>query len=332
MKKELLFAEAKQVKEYIEKNKKIPLTCTINNKIYSIYSSSYLFADLINSGFKTKDYSLVEVRIYNAAAFTDNINEKVYTNDYLRMVGNFVKYCKENKRVPAYITTISSKKKVSYELFTYCLSKIIVYYYNHHSLPNYCLFNSSDIKYNGGDAPIVDKCKNPYLSKHTNLKGCDGMGQNTSYFCAVSALHKVLYKFGIKRYTQNELAKIAGTTTSGTSHNGIETAIAYVSKKTNVKLNCKWYNFSELGFEKLAKIICKDNQDCIVHLLYRNKYGHYEVINEINTKTKKLKVVNSLGDKCGSCYCGYIEERSFDLEKQYINGISQKSICIITKG
>lgn len=332
MKKELLFSEAQQIKTYYEKNKKMPKTCNINNTIYSIYSTSYLMSDLINSNFKIKDYTPVEVRIYNTTKFSDTINEQVSKSDYLKMINNFIKYCKDNRRVPAYITTINSKIKVSFELFVFCLSKIIVYYYNHHALPNYCIFNKADIADSGGDAPIGNNCVNPYKSKHQTSKGCDGMGQNTSYFCGVSALHKVLYKFGIKRYTQNELAKIAGTTTSGTDHRGLETAVAYVSKKTGIKLSCKWYNFSELGFEKLAKMICKENQDAIIHLLYRNKYGHYEVINEINLKKQTVKVVNSLGNKCSSCYCGYVEERSFALEKQYIRGISQKSVCIITKG
>ena len=35
---------------------------------------------------------------------------------------------------------------------------------------------------------------------------------------------------------------------------------------------------------------------------------------------------------CGNGYCGYIESRSRSTQLSYINGISQKSICIITMG
>jgi len=157
------------------------------------------------------------------------------------------------------------------------------------------------------------------------------MGQNNGYYCADAAMQHSLYKFGIK-VSQSQLAKWAGTTTSGTSHEGIRTAIAMVNKKFGVNISVKEVNFSEIGITGLAKLICKNNVDAIIHLCYRLKWGHYESINEINVKTNMLKVLNSLGDKCtGSCYCGYVEERSLAVEKSYIRGVSQKSVIILTK-
>ena len=76
--------------------------------------------------------------------------------------------------------------------------------------------------------------------------------------------------------------------------------------------------------------------DLLYHIIadraYRNKFGHYEVIQEINTNNNTVKVLNSLGNKCSSIsYCGYIETRSFQTFNSYIAGISQKSIAILTK-
>ena len=105
-----------------------------------------------------------------------------------------------------------------------------------------------------------------------------------------------------------------------------------VNKKFGVNITVHEKNFSDLGISGLAKLICQKNVDAIVHLLYRNKWGHYESINEINVKTNMLKILNSLGDSCNNgCYCGYVEDRSLAVEKSYISGISQKSIIILTK-
>ena len=258
MKKEHIITEAKQIKEYIEKNRKMPLTNKYaDEKILSIYSTSYLMASLIKN-WNTNDIKLIDVIRYNQNTYKDTINEKVVKEDYLKMINNFLNYCKENKRVPTYITTTKSKVKVSFELFTYCLAKIIVYYDNNKTLPNYCIFNKEDLQNNKTNDKNIDKnqnnsisnCNNPYKSLPINsAKGCDAMGQNNNYYCGVSALQKVLYKFGIK-ISQKTLASYAGTTTAGTSHQGIRTAIAYINKKYNVNLSVKEYNFSELVFEK----------------------------------------------------------------------------------
>ena len=47
MKSSLIIQEAKEVKSFIEKNKALPSSCTINGNIYSVYTTSYLFAKLL---------------------------------------------------------------------------------------------------------------------------------------------------------------------------------------------------------------------------------------------------------------------------------------------
>lgn len=109
-------------------------------------------------------------------------------------------------------------------------------------------------------------------------------------------------------------------------------AVGAVNQKYNVNIVVDEKNFSDLGLEGLAKLICKSNVDVISHILYRLKWGHYESINEINLKTEMFKILNSLGNQCsGGCYCGYVEDRSLAVEKSYFSGISQKSLIILTK-
>ena len=70
------------------------------------------------------------------------------------------------------------------------------------------------------------------------------MGQNNGYYCADAAMQHSLYKFGIT-VSQSQLAKWAGTTSAGTSHEGIRTAIAMVNKKFGVN---KIFNFNTNTF------------------------------------------------------------------------------------
>ena len=160
------------------------------------------------------------------------------------------------------------------------------------------------------------------------------MGQDTSYYCGVSALQKVLFKFGIKDYSQSTLAKWAGTTRKGTDHNGIRTAVAKVNKLKGTPIKVTEKTFTEAGgWKGIAKILANKNQDIIFHNKYRLEYGHYEVMNQLNLTTNYTKVFNRLGQKCtNTCYCGYVEDRSCKTMKQYMDAVSQKSLIILTKG
>ena len=128
IKKKLILKEATEIKSFIEKNRKLPLSCTLGNTQLSVYSTAYLMSVALKDKFKSDAYNLSPVIIYKNARLTDTVNEKVMKDDYLKMTSNFVNFCHEHKRVPTYITTTKSKTKVSFELFTYCLGKILTYY------------------------------------------------------------------------------------------------------------------------------------------------------------------------------------------------------------
>ncbi|SFL34973.1 hypothetical protein SAMN02910297_00645 [Methanobrevibacter olleyae] len=230
----------------------------------------------------------------------------------------------------------------------YCLSKIIIFYKENNSLANYCNFNKSFTTNNKKATTNTKNVIKTSVSASTNKKtnnskvfnsrphptkqGCGGMGQDTSYYCGVSALQKCLYKFGISDFSQKTLAEWAGTTTSGTSHQGIRTAVAMVNKKKGIKIKITEKYFSEIGWEGVGKILANPNKDIIFHNCYRLKYGHYEVVNQVNLANNVEKVLNSLGNKCtSSCYCGYVENRAANEFQKYMSAISQKSLIILTK-
>ena len=358
--------EASQIKQYIEKNKKVPKACTLSTgETISPYSIAYLFSLMVKDTLKNSTYDLINVIIYNTGkAHKDTINADVVKKDYMIMIDNFLKFCRKYHRVPRYITVPSLEVKVSFELYLYAISKIVLFIDKNKKLPKYCNFTKSfssntkkvtstvkkEVKKSTSTSKKTNTCSNPYTSS-PNLPESE-RGQNTSYGCANNGEQEALYKLTGKIFKESELAKLSATTTKGTSHSGINTCIAAIAKKLGIKLTVKWVNFSSLGktmderFEALGKIICQSNKAVITHIAYMNGgeepfnpkdkwFGHYEPIKSINTKTKTVKVLNSLGyKKASGGYKGHIQDRSFKVEASYLANTSggQPSICIITKG
>lgn len=363
MKSQSIIKEAKEVKAFIEKNKKLPNFCTIDNQEVSIYTASYMFAKLLTNR-KATDIKLVNIKQSTKSAKA-KINEKITSIDYMDMVKRFVKYCEANKKIPAYVTSVKSKTKVDYPLFTYCLCKIVVYTYSHNNtLPLYCEFKDTDIQSPVDTGVTVKKTTSPSTSKpaqtakpktlfvsepHYISEGCNKLGQCTGYFCGPHSIHQCMKKFGITAYSEKQIASWAGTTTSGTDHNGINTAIAKISRNAGVKLTVEWKNFSDMGdtaearFKAVGKLLADPNVAILWHIAYINggngtsgkRFGHYECVDKINTETKYVRALNSLGNKkSDGSYAGKLQDRKYDVQAYFAKHTSggQKALCIIRRG
>ena len=329
---------ANSIKTYVEKNKTFPNTITVDGTQYTYGQMAYILAYAINNLGKPADV----FKVNGASKSTgDTINENIVTSDYKDIAKRVANYIKTHKQCPNYATTAKSKKRLRPRVFIYMFARIIVWYNNHKSLPNYANANSGYFTGSTSTAQTTtNNCTNPYTSTpHPTTPGCDGMAQNTPTWCGPSALHKGLYKFGIRDISQAQLAAWAGTGSAGTSHAGLETAIAKVNKQKGVNITFKWYNLSDLGWKKIGELLCKPNTAVFAHILYKNggtcngsgNFGHYELITKVNLSTKYVKVLNSLGSRCGRCYCGYYQDRTMMCEERFITGISQKSIAVLTK-
>lgn len=185
--------------------------------------------------------------------------------------------------------------------------------------PNYVT-----VKATGGNTTNNNK-KHGYLLK----QGCNNLGQCNSYNCGPHSLMQGYYNLTGIHINELTLASACGTTTAGTSHQGLATGLAWLNKKYNTNITIEWKNFSDLGWTELQKLIDDPNTSVFWHELYRNKWGHYSFANHV---TGSLNVLNSLGSKCRSpAYCGYQERRSQSTQRSYWRGISQKSICILKR-
>lgn len=190
-----------------------------------------------------------------------------------------------------------------------------------------------EVKHNGQSPNYVQikPVNNTTNKKHGYLltQGCNNLGQCNSYNCGPHTLMQSFYNLSGIHINELTLASACGTTTAGTSHQGLATGLAWLNKKYNTNITMEWKNFSDLGWTELQKLIDDPNTSVFWHELYRNKWGHYSFANHV---TGSLNVLNSLGSKCMSpAYCGYQERRSQSTQRSYWRGISQKSICILRR-
>ena len=192
-------------------------------------------------------------------------------------------------------------------------------------------------------------CDNPYTSTpHYLTTGCNALGQCTGYWCGPHSIHQAMRKFGITKYTEKQIAAWCGTTTSGTGHQGINTGIAQIGKKSGKTFKVQWKNFSDMGktdaerFKEIAKILCQPNKAIIWHIAYINggsgtsgkHFGHYEYVDKINVSTKYVRALNSLGDKkSDGSYLGRLQDRKYDIQSYFAKNTpgGQPALCIITK-
>ena len=313
---------SEKIKSHVEKNHVLPGKVTVDNVEYDYPTCAYLIAEAVVS--PGKDVELLHMK--EAPAKTgETVDLELSTNEYKSLAKNLLTFMKPkvHRRLPNFLTC--KGKKVKQRVFIYSFAKIIVFYAANNRLPTSCKFKTSE---------TVAKSKSSSAKKskhgHATVHGCDNMGQNNSVNCGPHSMQEVIRNLTGKVIKQSTLAGWAGTGSGGTDHQGLETAIAKAGKQLGVKFTVKWYNFSDLGWNGINKILKSKNQDCIIHNLYRNKWGHYEVVNSISGSN--VKVQNSLGNQgCGSCYCGYVEDRSTSEFRSYIRGISQKSVMVITR-
>lgn len=317
-----VYEVAKAIKTYVEKNYKLPGSIKTSKSKYTYQEAAYILSRaVLNPGDKIAILKGIKAAPKPTG---ETVNLTLKIADYKKVAKNVSEFIakKTNRRLPNYTTY--NGKKIKQRVFIYAFAKIIVFYNKNNRLPNLCGFKTSET------VKQVTTKKKTGKYGHATKQGCDNMGQNTSYYCGCHSLQEVFRNLTGKVVPQSTIASVAGTTTSGTDHGGLNTAVAWFNKKYGYNLSVEWKNFSDLGWSGMKKIINSSNQDCVIHNLYRNQWGHYEVIN--NVSDSNIKVQNSLGSKCtSSCYCGYVEDRTPAAFRSYIAGISQKSVMIITR-
>ena len=244
-----------------------------------------------------------------------NVTQKEYTS----MAKQLVSFVKKNNRMPNYTTFERNGKiiKLQTKVYVYLFARIIRYYEVKHKLPKAMVLDTSVFK-----QPMKK------YGRSTSY-GCNNRGQNNGYYCGPHMIQEIIRNLTGKVISQSTLASVIGTTSDGSDHDGLNTAIAWFNRNYGYNLKVEWKNFSDLGWSGIKKILESSNQDCGLHELYRNTWGHYTNFDKIYGDY--IDVHNSLGDYCDyGCYCGYTEERDKSEAESYLSGISQKSVMVVT--
>lgn len=344
-----------KIKSAVEHDHKLPGSVTVDKATYDYPTCAYLIANgVVNPG---KDVELLHMK--EAPAKTgETVDLKLSTNEYKSLAKNLLTFMKPkvNRRLPNFLTC--KGKKIKQRVFIYSFAKIIVFYAENNRLPTSCKFRTSETvakSTNTSTSSSAKKvkstsnsnCINPFTSKpHYTEQGNGKLGQITNHHCGPCMVHQMLRKFGVTKYSQSDIARLAGTTSSGTDPDSLVSAIIYIGKKVGLKLKVERKYLSDFGkntdeqFKALAKLCCKSNVAVGTHIGYEDSgekrgpkaFGHFETFDKIDTKKKQLRILNSLGSKSGNGYLGHLQWRSYSLEKAYINNkTGVKSIWIVTK-
>lgn len=306
MKFKNIVRKSKKIIKYVRKNHELPDSMDKATVLYLLSRS-------VNEiGVNKKVVRVKNVKL----AKTKPVNIVLSRKDYILLSSYINTYMKDNKHAPDFIPF--HKIDLSVDLIIYVFAKIIYSYGKNKKLPNKITCDSS----------IFTKPVKKY--GRSTQTGCDNRGQNNGYYCAPHMVQEIIRNLTGKVIPQSTLAGIIGTTTSGSSHSGIDTSFAWFNRNSDFELEIEWKNFGDIGWNGIKKILESQNQDCGLHELYRDKWGHYTNFDKVYDNS--IDVHNSLGNYCTSnCYCGYTENRTKTDAKRYLNGISQKSVLVVTR-
>ena len=282
---------------------------------------AYYYCKCILNGKKDVPQKFTQADAKNITG--QSVNIKLTKKEYLAIMKRYVAWVEKNKALPNYITI--KKKKVKPRIWNAYVGYLFKVYYEKGKLPSTEPIKSNIYSTEQKSSTITTSNKTSSTYTYLTSQGCSGMGQCTPYYCACNSLQQSFYRTTGVWVNESTIAGWAGTTSDGTDHEGINTAVAQFNRKYGKNVKIAWYNFSELSWSKVNEMLNKGA--VFFHLLYRDQWGHYE---PIKTVGDDLKILNSLGDSCGGgSYCGYIETRSRSTQARYISGISQKSVAFL---
>jgi hypothetical protein len=158
------------------------------------------------------------------------------------------------------------------------------------------------------------------------------LAQVREYTCGPHAIVKSIYDFVGHEYSEMSIATNYGYVIGddGTNHEQLENIYRSAGWNAGFDMRFNWYTFSEIGgWNGIRDAVSDPNKNVIIHNLYKNTWGHYEFILNVNTDSQKIKLDNSLPSTTNQ-WGGSIEDRDFATMKQYMDGISQKSVLVVT--
>ena len=136
------------LRDYVEKNHKLPSTVTVNGVKVNMAVFAYLLGKSVENIYynRTSNVAVVDVNSTYQNNGNSSINADLNKVGYTVAAKNFTSYIVNNKRLPYLINT--NIGSLSPNLLIFGLAKALDFYSNMNRLPNYVTFNAKDV--NGG--------------------------------------------------------------------------------------------------------------------------------------------------------------------------------------
>ena len=224
-----------------------------------------------NKKFNTRQVYGYQNRTADYGTIIKVIKERAGNTQPDALIAEFVECAivdnKDLSFLPNYVSEPYNKgNKLSRDVYVDMARRVSEWEVKHNGQsPNYVT-----VKATGGNTTNNNK-KHGYLLK----QGCNNLGQCNSYNCGPHSLMQGYYNLTGIKVDELTLAKNCGTTTAGTSHQGLATGLSYLNRKYGTNISMEWKNFSDLGWNGLNSLINGPDTVVFWHELYRNKWGHY---------------------------------------------------------
>ncbi len=214
------------------------------------------------------------------------MQEKITLNDFKDMLRRYNAFKEKNGRDPAWVQTPDGSRVKIKD------------------------FLDMKRRYNEFMAREGREPKVIYVKGTTNDTGWVTTGyykqdyQDTDHTCGPSSLQMALSALGCNA-TESELAKAAGTLSSGTSHDGMRKAVAYAAKKCKKNFSLQFKYFRDIGWDGVIKhiqaggevvihVVTRPGLDTDVNgrIIWKRAYGHYVYLVGVNKAKGQVRIAD----------------------------------------
>ncbi|MBQ9476078.1 MAG: hypothetical protein IJU69_07540 [Bacteroidales bacterium] len=193
---------------------------------------------------------------------------------------------------------------------------------------SYDLFNEISMSSSG--------TSNPYTQTGVYTTAAK-LGQKTSYSCGAHSLMQCFHKLSGQDFEESTIMNWAGTTSQGTGHDGMITAVEKFAKQCNLNCSITWYYYSQVSNNKkrIGEWMEDPNTAMFFHIIrYEGGAAHYEVPYEIDLNSTSLKVCESCDSskkQSDGSYLGYIDTRTWTKQNEYVNRQGLPQVIVLRK-
>lgn len=270
-----VISASKNLNIYVNKNKKLPNTVTVEGYKYSIPEFTYLMGKTIEFK-KKKITSRIDVK-YNVKNPSNpsgkSIKTKVSSSNFYNYALKTSKYINKNNKVPNYINGVKNTK-IQYQTSVYMFSSVLSYHYQKKKLPSSISINVA--KSHKMNKNIPNYTRTPYTKSITNtnaiwIQSKDFNNVNLDKLAESGIGNVFLHEGSISKYGKSKVISFAKTAAS----KGIKTHLwiqCFYSNGTWVNpVNPTTKSYNQVYFNTiLSKIKTYSRMDYIggIHLDY----------------------------------------------------------------